>query len=104
MSQRVKEERLRAGLTLERLAEASDISPSFLAYIEKGRKKPSLQTLWKISQALDLSLGRLLDLPSKTPAPARSASKQFDFLLRDKSTPQKKKLLRALHTLLKHSG
>lgn len=103
VGQRMKGERLRAGLTIEQLAEASDISPSFLAYIEQGHKKPSLQTLWKVSQALNLPLGRLLDTLPKPPARKRSVSSPFDLLLRDKSAVQKKKLLRALQTLLRHS-
>jgi len=36
---RIREERKRAGLTIEQLAESTGISTSFLAYIETKKKK-----------------------------------------------------------------
>ncbi|MDA8243203.1 MAG: helix-turn-helix transcriptional regulator [Elusimicrobia bacterium] len=44
--------RLRAGLTLEELAEAAGISVSFLAYLEANKKRPSLDTLARLAGAL----------------------------------------------------
>ncbi|MGB9662081.1 MAG: helix-turn-helix domain-containing protein [Moorellaceae bacterium] len=42
------------GYSLEELARKSQISPSYLSEIERGRKRPSLKTLDKICSALNL--------------------------------------------------
>lgn len=50
---RVREIRLKKGLTQEKLAEICDISPSYIGIIERGDKKLSVETLVKIASALD---------------------------------------------------
>ncbi len=100
IGQRLKAERLREGLTLEQLAEAAGISPSFLAYIENGKKKLSVQTLWKLAQALHLSPGALFENAATKASRTPVVSHQIDFLMRDRSPTQRKHLLRALRTLL----
>jgi len=52
VGRRIREERKRAGLTLEEISEISDITPSFLAYVERGQKKASLDTIQKLANAL----------------------------------------------------
>ena len=42
---RVRELRLQHKMTQEYLAELVDISPSFIDHIERGEKKPSLETI-----------------------------------------------------------
>lgn len=42
---RVRELRLQHKMTQEYLAELVDISPSFIGHIERGEKKPSLETI-----------------------------------------------------------
>ena len=42
LGDRVREERKKAGLTIERLAGLAGISPSFLAYIETKGRRPAL--------------------------------------------------------------
>ena len=59
VGKRIREERTKAGLTLEELAEASSISPSFLAYIEYGKKKASLVTIKKLADGLRIPIARL---------------------------------------------
>lgn len=51
----VRRWRKASDLTLAQLAERAQIDPGFLAYIEGGKKAPSLQTLCKIACALDVS-------------------------------------------------
>lgn len=42
------------------LAEITDLSRVHIAYIETGKRKPSLETIVKISQALNTSIDNLL--------------------------------------------
>ena len=59
VGERIREERLKAGLTQEELGEATDLHYSFIGYIERGKKKPSLRTIEKIANALNLPVSDL---------------------------------------------
>lgn len=56
IGKRIKERRKSKGLTQEKLAEKCEISPGFLAYIESGKRAPSLETIYNISCVLECSL------------------------------------------------
>ncbi len=60
IGKRIREERINRGLTQEQLAEQADISLNFMSLIENG-KNMSVQTLLKISVALDVPVDSLLD-------------------------------------------
>lgn len=48
------------GYTQERLAYESDISKGFLSEVERGLKVPSINTLEKIAETLDVNLSDLI--------------------------------------------
>lgn len=50
----IRKGRLRMGFTQYKLAESCNLSPSYLAELESGKKFPSLQTLLYISESLEL--------------------------------------------------
>ncbi len=54
---RLKELRQGVGLTLEKLALATDLSPAFLSRTENGRSIPSIPTLQSIADALSVNIG-----------------------------------------------
>ncbi|TPO05166.1 helix-turn-helix transcriptional regulator [Mesorhizobium sp. B1-1-5] len=47
--------RAAAGLTQEQVAERADISQQYISGLERGQRNPSLETLYKIAQALSVS-------------------------------------------------
>ncbi len=51
--------RKKAGLTMVQLAEQADVDAGFLAYIETGKKLPSLRTAAKLAAALGIGLSDL---------------------------------------------
>jgi transcriptional regulator with XRE-family HTH domain len=57
---KLKQVRLRKGLTQEKLAELSNISTTYIGVLEGGHKKPSLETLVKICGTLEVSIDYLL--------------------------------------------
>lgn len=67
---RIREERTLRGLSIEKLAEAAEMAPSFLGAIERGQKKLSVLTLDKLARALNTQAGDLMILPSKKQAMA----------------------------------
>jgi transcriptional regulator with XRE-family HTH domain len=52
--------RVRRGLSLEALAQASGVSRSMLGQIELGQSTPTIKTLWRIAGALRLPFAALL--------------------------------------------
>lgn len=60
LGRRIREERLKKGLTQEQLAEKVDISLNFMSLIENG-KNMSVQTLVNLANALDVSIDYLLN-------------------------------------------
>jgi len=67
LAKRIKQERKRADLTLEQLADKADVSKTYLWELEQdesGEKKPSADVLLKIANALSITISNLLGLPS----------------------------------------
>ena len=52
----IREKRKEKGLSQERLAKLVQVSQPFIAEIESGRKKPSVDVLMRICAVLDISL------------------------------------------------
>lgn len=59
LGKRIKQERIKQGITQEQLAEKADISLNFMSLIENG-KNMSVQTLINIAKALEVSVDYLL--------------------------------------------
>jgi transcriptional regulator with XRE-family HTH domain len=54
------DERQKAGLTQEELAERADVSARFISFLETGRRQPSLSTLHALSKGLRISMQDLM--------------------------------------------
>ena len=63
----IRAERKKRGLTQAQLAEAADISISFIGHIERGTRVLSLETLVRLALALHCSLDALVGLPGLAP-------------------------------------
>src|SRR5687767_11156911 len=50
----VRRRREAAGMTLEDLAESSELSPNYIGQIETGKRDPSLATMESLAEALDV--------------------------------------------------
>jgi len=56
----VRRRRKAAGMTLEQLAEASELSDNYVRSIEKGDRDPSLTTITKLAKGLKIPAAELL--------------------------------------------
>ncbi|MEK9196211.1 MAG: helix-turn-helix transcriptional regulator [Patescibacteria group bacterium] len=56
----LKEEREKAGLTQERLADKADFHRTYIGFIEQGVYSPNLYTLSKLAKALNIKLSQFL--------------------------------------------
>lgn len=67
LGQRIREERQKLNLTQEKLSETINVTTTYIGQIERGERRPTLDTLIKISNALGVSIDYLLR-ESITPA------------------------------------
>ena len=58
---KIQKYRINSGYSQERLAEAVDLSTSYISEIENGKKRPSMKTLEKIAAVLGVPLVALMD-------------------------------------------
>jgi len=60
--QKIKQYRLKAGLSQKDLGEKLNVSQQMIAQYESDKRAPKLETLEKISDALHIGIGNLLDI------------------------------------------
>jgi transcriptional regulator with XRE-family HTH domain len=60
--------RTRRGLSLERLAQISGVSRAMLGQIELGQSAPTINVLWKISRALEVTFSALISTRTQSGA------------------------------------
>jgi transcriptional regulator with XRE-family HTH domain len=58
--------RVRRGLSLERLSKASGVSRAMLGQVELGQSAPTINVLWKIARALDVTFSTLISRRSES--------------------------------------
>lgn len=59
LGKRIVNSRNQKGMSQERLAAESGIDRSHIGFIEQGRRKPTLSTIYKITGTLNISLEKL---------------------------------------------
>jgi transcriptional regulator with XRE-family HTH domain len=95
----IRARRKRAKLTISQLAELAGIDPGFLAYIETGKKMPSLATAAKLASALRIPLSELFrGAPQKTDTDYQ-VQRQIESLLQGRTAAEKADLLALLKQL-----
>jgi transcriptional regulator with XRE-family HTH domain len=76
VGERIREERMRRGRSVRQLARDVGVSASLISQIENGRSRPSVSTLYAITQALDISVEDVFDTAAEVGAtPARPATR-----------------------------
>ena len=60
VGENLRRQRIRRGLSLERLAKLSSVSRSMLGQIELGQSVPTIKTIWRIATALHLPFASLI--------------------------------------------
>lgn len=61
IGRRIRDARLKIGLTQEKLGERADVHYSYIGQVERGHKTPSIHTLRKIAYALNTPVESLLE-------------------------------------------
>lgn len=55
----LRQARIAAGLTQQKLAERAEVDPVFVSFLENGHRQPSLAVLLSLERVLGLSSGEL---------------------------------------------
>lgn len=58
---KIKKIRLKKNMSIAELAEKSDLSPGLISQIERNTVNPSIASLWKLTNGLDISIGSLFE-------------------------------------------
>ena len=98
VGQRIREARKARGLTAEVLAERVDLATESLRHIEISASKPSLQALFRIASALDVSMDYLTGR-----TPTLSDSLLHDFGLNSQQESVMRELLNSLVPIITKS-
>jgi transcriptional regulator with XRE-family HTH domain len=56
IGERIRFQRRKMDITQEKLSEMADVSTSFIGHIERGEKKPSVETVAKICECLEMDI------------------------------------------------
>ena len=95
---RIKEVRNKKGLTQEQLSEKMEINPKYLSSIERGNENPTLNTLIKLSESLEVDLGEIFGfIQIKDPVERKS---MITSLLEQADTEQLKLAFKVLSAVL----
>lgn len=61
IGRKIRQIRLQNGLTLEKMAEQTGLTKSYLSMVELGKKSPPIATLSKIAHALDVDIAAFFE-------------------------------------------
>ncbi|MEK6736826.1 MAG: helix-turn-helix transcriptional regulator [Pseudomonadota bacterium] len=96
---RLKEIRKTRGLTQEALAEKIDLSPQYLSRLEGGHQSPSLETVARLAEALDLELWELFDLRHQ--GTVKEMRERLRRLIQESNEQELRLALKLLHALFR---
>jgi transcriptional regulator with XRE-family HTH domain len=75
LGRKIRDLRLRRGLTVQQLAEATGLSKGFVSQVENGRTSPSLATLQDLARSLETSVAYLVVEEDLVPYVVRRAER-----------------------------
>ena len=75
LGRKIRDLRLRRGLTVQQLAEATNLSKGFVSQVENGRTSPSLSTLQDLAKSLETSVAYLVVEEDQVPYVVRRSER-----------------------------
>ena len=88
-------------ISQEKLSEMSDLHPSYIGQLERGEKTPSIETLYKITQGLSMSLtDYFLDFEVISTEPEETYAMKSYRLIEYQPARTQKKLFNILNEIL----
>ena len=72
VAQLLKEEREKRGLSMTGLGERASLSQQMVSYVERGMRNPSLDTLIRLTDAMEVDLAELIKRAHATASKKKS--------------------------------
>ena len=96
LGQRIRNYRTSKGLSQEKLAELSGCHPTYIGQIERGEKNATIESIEKISVALNVSLSRLFEELGAGESGARNIPLECYEFLSTKTKEEQEQIYRIL--------
>ena len=96
VGQRIRNYRVKLGLSQEKLAELSGCHPTYIGQLERGEKNATLESIGKVASALNVSLSTLFENIGEKPREDNSISSEFYEFLLSKTSCEQEQMLRIL--------
>lgn len=90
---KIRELRLKKGLTMKQLGEILSVAESTISLYERGKRQPDFETLKRIADFFDVSIDYLLSDENQTPASQESIPKAALPGTNDELSKSRRKLL-----------
>lgn len=98
---RIKEMRIKSGMTQECLAERADISTNFLACIEIGRRRGSFETYARIVDALGISFDYIIQ-DSVEASKINTLKEEMEYFFDKCSIPKQQLIIKLAEDVYRH--
>ena len=90
IGQRIRNYRTQLGFSQEKLAELSGFHPTYIGQLERGEKNATLESIEKVSLALNISLSKLFENLGGTIDSNGIPSKCYEFISSKEQNEQEK--------------
>lgn len=103
VGQRIRNNRTKAGLSQEALAEFAGCHYTYIGQLERGEKNATIETIERISKALDLPLSKLFEKLGGSKDEKDIALECYDFIS-SKSMAEQEQIYKILLEMDKYKG
>ena len=106
LGQRLRALRKQRGFSQERLGDGAGLSGKFIGEVERGEKSISIDSLYRVSVALEISLRELTDVRADKPSavPSEDAEKIFALVVGRRRPGDIRKAYRVLRAVLEKAS
>ena len=104
VGQRIRNYRTKKGLSQEKLAELSGCHPTYIGQLERGEKNATIESIEKISIALDIPLSTMFEKLGPVQTTTRSVPLECYEFLSSKTRAEQEQLYRILLEMDKYKN
>jgi repressor LexA len=101
IGERIRRIRKEKNFTQEELAWEIGLSPNYIGLIERGKKRPSIETLRKISEVLEIPISYFFENINYKMPQEDIITKKISSILRETSEKEKKQIYKFLKSIVK---
>ena len=105
LGKRIRAERLKAGLSQEKLAYLAECHPTYIGQIERGEKNATVLSIYKIASALEIPISSLFELidPGDRSGDSDIPLKCYEMLI-EKSKAEQEQIFRIICEMEKYKN